>query len=117
MESKLPEGEVLRALTLTNLLIVMAFTTTVSSVFIPIRATHSGALRYCVGIVLGLIAGTCVVCFEWQILKYLFVRASNASKATETLISVMALCFMVIWLVVGGSVGAWLGSLMLKHVG
>lgn len=116
MDSELPPEDGFRALTLTNLLIVMAFIITVTSVFTPMKEAGIGALRFLVGAIPALCLGATLVWVEWVSLRYIFDRHQKSSKGWQTVLGLGALLFMVLWLVVGGIAGWKLGSLLTRFV-
>jgi uncharacterized membrane protein len=116
MDSELPPEEGFRALTLTNLLILMTFTITVASVFMPMKEAGVGALRFLVGAIPALCLGATLVWVEWVSLRYIFDRLHKLSKGWQTVLNLGALLFMVLWLVVGGIAGVKLGSLLTRFV-
>ena len=106
--------EVPRALTLTNLLILMGFTLTVTCVFAPLKDAGLGVSRFFLGAIPAVILGCLLVWLEWTLLNRIVACHQNASPRGQKAIDVGALLFMMLWLVGDGIAGSELGSLLAR---
>ena len=100
-----------RALTLSNLLIVIAFFTPIANVIGELRNARSGFLRYSIGLPTTIASASIIVVVEWHLLKLIWMQSEKyASSWVEAAATVLALFVLISWpvasTVVGDSIAA-----------
>jgi hypothetical protein len=99
------EQEVPRALTLTNLLIVMSFFLAFQTVFMEVHSKHKTWTGTAVAVLSGLVWAVLTGYSEWKLLFRLVSKIKN-----DTLLNIFGLSLLICWPIFVGLTGAELAA-------
>jgi heme/copper-type cytochrome/quinol oxidase subunit 3 len=111
-----PDQEQGPALSLPNLLLMFGFVAPPAALGASIKAAGGGALRYSIGISLGLMAGAIIVYLNWNLWRYLLVRSKTVSARARNSIFLCIFGLHVGWIIVGFMAGFALSRAVIRSV-
>lgn len=103
-------------ITVGHLLMAIGFFMPVEAVVIVVKHAGGGALRYALGVPLGLALGVLIVRLDWKIGKALWLRSRNYSEKVQNGVALGVFALQVVWIIAGAIVGDELASLLVRYV-
>jgi len=97
------ENNDFRALTLTNLLIMIAFLMPILTVFAELKHAGGGLLRYSIGLLLSTTSAVLIVVAEWQLLRLISTQFERYSSRWSSARAVALWLLLVTTCVVAGA--------------
>lgn len=111
-------SEEFRALTLTNLLIAIAFFMPIIGVIAELRNARSGLLRYSVGLPTAIASAVILAFSEWHLLRLIWIHSEMSPwRRSETAATVLAVFVFIAWIVAGSMIGDSIAGFLIQHLG
>lgn len=102
--------------TLGHLLMAIGFFMPVEAVVFAVKDAGGGALRYALGVPLGLALGLLIVRLDWKIGKALWLRSRNYSERVQNGLALGVFALQIVWIAAGAIVGGVLALLLVRYV-
>jgi len=109
--------EEFRALTLTNLLMAIAFLAPIAILIGDLKNARSGLLRYAAGLPSAMASAMILIFIEWHLLKLIWTQSERYSrKWSEAAGTVLWLFVLIFWLAAGAMIGDLIAGLLIRHI-
>ena len=97
--------------TLSHLLLAIAFVMPFSGALAELKHSGSGALRYVIVLPASFVVGALIVRLDWELGKALWSRSKQHSLKMQNAVAIFLFTLQLLWIVVGAASGFALATL------